>query len=196
MAVSVAPSPNQVTAPAASPRRAITLFIGLIVVLVLSYVLAWFSAYRLSQGYLQDANASYDRGDYLDALVGYKEYDEAQKRYVDRGGYMEVERIWADRYAQPVPPDVMQARARIDEIVNQRLTIGDAESFVQANIGRSNPYLALIYLRLGELYEADGSTADARDIYESFSGLFPDASELVARAQQNLDRLESSGSDS
>ena len=80
-------------------------------VLVLSYALAWFSAYRLSQGYLHDADASYDRGDYLNALVGYKEYDQAQKRYVDRGGYMDVEHIWADQYALPVPPEVVQARA-------------------------------------------------------------------------------------
>ena len=79
------------------------MFVALIVVLVASYALAWFSAYQLSQGYLHDADASYDQGDYLDALVGYKEYDEAQKRYVDRGGYMDVEHIWADQYALPVP---------------------------------------------------------------------------------------------
>lgn len=190
MAVNVAPSASQVTAPAASSRRGIAVFIVLIVVLVLSYALAWFSAYRLSQGYLQDAGASYDRSDYLDALVGYKEYDDALKRYVDRGGYMEVERIWADQYALPVPPDVVQARQRIDEIVNSLLTIDDAEAFVQANIGRSNPYLAMIYLRLGELYEADGRNNDARDIYLSFADLFPNETELVARADQNLQRLE------
>ncbi|MCC6805112.1 MAG: hypothetical protein IT319_19690, partial [Anaerolineae bacterium] len=98
MAVNVVPSAPQVTTPAASSRRGIAVFIALIVVLVASYALAWFSAYRLSQGYLQDADASYDRGEYLNALVGYKEYDQAQQRYVDRGGYMEVERIWADQY--------------------------------------------------------------------------------------------------
>ncbi|MCC6801705.1 MAG: hypothetical protein IT319_02380, partial [Anaerolineae bacterium] len=166
--------------------------VGLLVVVVLfSYVLAWYSAYRLSQGYLQDADASYDRGEYLNALVGYREFDDQQQRYVDRGGYMEVERIWADQYALPVPPDVVQARQRIDEIVNLLLTIDDAEVFVQANIGRSNPYLGLIYLRLGELYEAASRTADANDIYSSFADLFPDDAELDARAQQNLQRLAS-----
>jgi tetratricopeptide (TPR) repeat protein len=192
MAVNLAPSTPQVAPAVASPRRAITVLALLVVVLLLSYALAWFSAYRLSQGYLLDADASYDQGDYLNALVGYKEYDQAQKRYVDRGGYMDIEHIWADQYAQPVPPDVPRARQRIDEIVNSRLTIQDAESFVQANIGRSNPYLALIYLRLGELYEADGRTDDAKDIYSSYADLFPDEAELSARAQQNLQRLETS----
>ncbi|MBI1256343.1 MAG: hypothetical protein GC204_02625 [Chloroflexi bacterium] len=192
MAVNLAPSTPQVAPAVGSARRAIAVIAGLLVVLVLSYALAWFSAYRLSQGYLLDADASYDKGDYLNALTGYKEYDQAQKRYIDRGGYMDVEHIWADQYALPVPPDVVRARQRIDEIVNQRLTIDDAESFVQANIGRSNPYLALIYLRLGELYEADGRIDDAKDIYSSYADLFPNEIDLNARAQQNLQRLESS----
>ncbi len=191
MAVNLASTPQVAAAPGASLRRALTLFAGLLVVLVLSYVLAWFSAYRLSQSYLLDAAASYERGAYIDALVGYKEYLQAEKRYVDRGGYMDIEHIWADQYALPVPPDVLQARQRIDEIVNARLTIDDAEAFVQANIGRANPYLGLMYLRLGELYEADGRTAEAKDIYSTFADLFPDETALGARAQENLERLAS-----
>jgi tetratricopeptide (TPR) repeat protein len=192
MAVNVAPSTAQTPAASGMGRRRWFLLLGLVVVLLVgSYALAWYSASQLSQGYLRDADASYDEGEYLNALVGYREFDEAQQKYVDRGGYMEVERIWGDRYAQPVPPDVARARQRIDEIVNERLTIADAEAFVQQNIGRSNPYLALLYLRLGELYETDGKRRDARDIYESFADLFPNEVELTARAQQNLERLES-----
>ncbi len=189
MTVNALPTPTQAAAPAGSRRRVILLLIALLLIVIASYGVAWFSAYRLSQGYLQDADASYDKGDYLNALVGYQEYDQAQKRYVDRGGYMDVEHIWSDQYALPVPPDVVHARQRIDEIVNQRLTIDDAESFVKANVGRSNPYLALIYLRLGELYEAAGRIDDARDIYSSYAELFPNEPDLDARAQQNLERL-------
>lgn len=192
MAVNVAPAPTQTPVGSRAVGRRSFLLIGLLLVVLLgSYALAWYSAYRLSQGYLQDADTSYDNGEYLNALVGYRAFDEAQQRYVDRGGYMEVERIWRNQYAQPVPPDVARARERINEIVNERLTIEDAEAFVQQNIGRSNPYLAMLYLRLGELYEADGNTRDAEDIYSSFEDLFPNETELVARAQQNLERLES-----
>jgi hypothetical protein len=49
----------------------------------------------------------------------------------------------------------------------------------------------MLYLRLGELYEADGNTRDAEDIYSSYEELFPNETDLVARAQQNLERLES-----
>lgn len=192
MAVNVAPT-SSAPAPVVSPgnRRRWLFLLAVLLVLVLgSYALAWYSAYGLSQSYLSDADASYDAGEYLNALVGYREFDEAQQKYVDRGGYMEVERIWGDQHAQPVPPDVARARERIDEIVNEWLTIEDAESFVQENIGRSNPYLALIYLRLGELYEAEGSERDARDIYESFADLFSNEAELTARAEANLARLE------
>lgn len=192
MAVTVAPTPAQAASPTSSLRRAVIVFVILLVALGVSYALAWFSAYRLSQGYLLDADASYEQGEYLNALVGYKEYDETEKHYVDRGGYMNVERIWANQYAVPVPPNVVLAQQRIDEIINTRLTIDDAESFVQANIGRGNAYLAVIYLRLGELYEVDGRSADAEDIYSSFADLFPNEPELSERAQQNLQRLTSS----
>lgn len=193
MAINIAPSPTPASAAPRIVGRRLFWLVGFLVVVVLfSYALAWYSAYGLSQGYLQDADASYERGEYLNALVGYREFDDQQQRYVDRGGYMEVERIWGDRYAQPVPPDVARARQRIDEIINERLTIDDAEAFVQQNIGRSNPYLALLYLRLGELYEADDRIRDATDIYSSFADLFPNEAELAARAQQNLERLENS----
>lgn len=192
MAVQVAPAPTQTPAASAGNRgRIVWLLILLVVVLIGSYALAWYTSYRLSQTYLQDADNSYDSGEYLNALVGYRAFDDATQKYVDYGGYMKVERIWHDSYAQPVPPDVARARERIDEIINQRLTIDDVETFVQQNIGRSNPYLALLYLRLGELYEADGSERDAEDIYESFAELFPNESELIARAEQNLARLDS-----
>ena len=62
---------------------------------------------------------------------------------------------------------------RIHETVYERLTIEDAEQFVQENIGRINPYLGIIYLHLGELYELDGQLRDAEDIYESIPNLFP-----------------------
>jgi tetratricopeptide (TPR) repeat protein len=191
MAVNLAPSAAPAPAASHGNRRRWVLLIGLLVVILIgSYALAWYSAYGLSQVYLRDADTSYDSGEYLNALVGYREFDQAQQKYMDRGGYMEVERIWDDRYAQPVPPEIARARARIDEIVNERLTIEDAEDFVQENIGRSNPYLALIYLRLGELYEADGSQRDAKDIYESFADSFRNEPELAARAEANLARLE------
>ena len=193
MAINIAPSATPTpTAPRIVGRRLFWLSGLLVAIVVFSYALAWLSAYRLSQGYLQDADSSYDSGEYLNALVGYREFDDQQQRYIDRGGYMEVERIWGDRYAQPVPPDVARARQRIDEIINERLAVGDAEAFVQQNIGRSNPYLALLYLRLGELYEADDRIGDATDIYSSFGDLFSNEVELAARAQQNLERLENS----
>jgi len=65
---------------------------------------------------------------------------------------------------------------------------------VRENAGRNNPYLGMIYLRLGELYEEAGDTRDAEDIYASFADLFPDEAALIARAQQNLARLQAAGS--
>lgn len=165
----------------------------LIVVTVLlfvgTYLFAWWDAYRLSGQYIEDADRSYEEGHYLDALVGYETFDEAEKKYVTRGGYLKIDRIWANRYAFPVPDDVRHAEERIDDIINNRLTIADAERFVQQNIGRNNPALGIIYLRLGELYEEAGELRDAQDIYESIPDLFPNDDELKERARVDLERL-------
>lgn len=159
------------------------------VVFAATYLLAWVDAYRLSLTYLDDADASFQEGRYLDALRGYDEFDRAKGEYVERGGYMHVERIWDDTYAFPVPDEVDRVEGQIDEIIETRLTVEDAEQFVQENIGRYNPYMGPIYLRLGELYEANGQVRDARDIYESVPDLFPNDEALIERAQRDLENL-------
>src|SRR3954466_10476098 len=148
----------QPSAPAASvaPRpqrswRRIAIVVGIIVLLIAAtYAVAWYRASSLAQGYLRDADASYAAGKYLEALVGYEDFDSARNVYVTHGGYMQVEKIWADPYSWPRPTGVVRAQTRIDEIINQKITIPEAENFIQANTGKSNPYFGIIYLRLGE----------------------------------------------
>jgi tetratricopeptide (TPR) repeat protein len=154
-----------------------------------TYALAWWDAQRLTTTYSAAANASFEAGNYLEALAGYEEFDEERNEFVHRGGYGDVERIWRGRYARPVPAPVLDAKARIDEIINERLTIEQAEQFVLRNIGRANPYLGIVFLRLGELYEADGDMIAAEDIYREVLNSFRNQPELVERAQANLTRL-------
>jgi hypothetical protein len=164
--------------------------VGIILLAIgLTYAFAWFRASTLSATYLQDADASYDAGNYLDSLVGYEEFDAERNEYIQRGGYLPVERIWRDPYAWPVPSGVERARERVDEVIGQRLSIEDAEQFIQANIGRGNPYMGPIYLRLGELYEEDGDLRSAEEIYASVEELFPNDQELIDRANAHLLRL-------
>ena len=87
-------------------------------------------------------------------------------------------------------PGVERAQTRIDEIINQKITIPEAENFIQANTGKSNPYFGIIYLRLGELYEQDGDVASAKDIYTSIEELFSGEQDLIARAKEHLARLQ------
>jgi tetratricopeptide (TPR) repeat protein len=188
------PKTPQVTADVASAPRRNYLLIGLgaaILLFALTYVGAWISAQSLTQEYLQNADQSYQNGDYLQALVGFQEFDENSRRYVSRGGYFQAQRIWASQYAWPIPAGVETANQRINEIINERITISDAEQFIQVNSGRGNPYLGIIYLRLGELYEQEGSLPDARDIYESIPELFASQQDLIERAEQHLQRLDS-----
>jgi|AMZC01.1.fsa_nt_AMZC01002350.1_2 tetratricopeptide (TPR) repeat protein len=182
--------------PAPGRSRTLILVGGAVVLFILSYVLAWGNAYRLSAGYLKDADASYAEGRYLDALLGYQKFNPARQRYVQHGGYIQVQRIWENRYAWPKPDLVERAQERINEILEQRLSIAEAEQFIQENIGRSNPYMGIIYLRLGELYEADGRLRDAEDVYTSVPDLFPDDQALIERARRNLERLQQQDSGS
>jgi tetratricopeptide (TPR) repeat protein len=192
MTTSTTPSTQGPSVPLgilAGARRALTVFGVLGLVIALTYGYAWFRANSLTTTYLRDADASYEGGNFLDALVGYEEFDPDSNQYVLRGGYLQVERIWIDPYGWPVPPGVERARERVDEIIEERLTVTEAEQFVQRNIGRRNPYLGIIYLRLGELYEEEGDMASAREIYESIDDLFRNDTRLIERAQAHLARV-------
>ncbi len=169
---------------------------GAVAIFCLAYLLAWWSAYRLSVGYLRDAGDSLQAGQNLNALVGYKAFDPTSRRYTQHGGYMQVKGIWSSSYAVPVPGEVQQAQQKIDEIINTRLTVEEAEQFVQEHVGQTNPYLGIIYLRLGELYEANGRLQEAEDIYKSIPSLFVDDTALIERARVDLDNLQQKKSSS
>lgn len=191
--VTAAPvAPPEQVAPAAGSRLTRNVLIGLAVVAALfagTFALAWWDGARLSAAYIADADAAYAAGDFLTALTGAEEFDPARNAYVTRGGYMPALRVWDHPFARPRPASVTRAEQRIDEILQERLTVEDAEAYVQANVGRPNPYLGMVYLRLGELYEQEGDTRSAAEIYEEVPQLFPNDPELVDRARANLARV-------
>lgn len=187
-----APERAVVPAPSRFWKRLGLALLILIAVFLLTYALAWTNANRLATRFFQDSENSFNNGDYLRALVGYQEFDESANRYINFGGYLNVEKIWSSRYSWPRPAYLDQARARSQEVIGDKLTIEQAEQYVMENTGRPGaPYFAEIYLRLGELYEKNGDTRDALDIYESFASLFSNRPDLIERAQQNLSRLKS-----
>jgi len=173
------------------------LFLGVLVILsifIVTYALAWYNANQLSSRFYKDAAASYQAGDYLNALVGYQKFDEKTNKYINYGGYVTVEKIWSNKYSWPVPTFVQESRQRSQEIINQKLTADQALQYIQENTGRpSAPYFGEIYLRLGELYEQQGDIKDAEDVYTSMASLFPDKKDLINQAQQHLDQLQSVG---
>lgn len=189
--------PEKIVPQAAGGAVAVTRFnrrLLLVPLLVLAlfggtYLLAWWNASQLTNRFLADANEHYEQGEYLDALVGGQEFDPQTNRYSKVGGYVDVEKIWSNRYSAPVPAAVQQAKERTDEIIYQHLTIPEAERYIQANIGRPAPYFGEIYLRLGELYEQEGDRVSAREIYESIPDLFPNRPDLLQQADEHLQRL-------
>jgi tetratricopeptide (TPR) repeat protein len=185
-------SAEQATALSAGARLTRGILLGLAIVIVLfigTYAIAWYRASRLTTTFMADADASYAAGKYIEALTGYEEFDPATNQYITRGGYMKATRIWADQNAWPRPASIDAAQARIDEILNQRLTIEEAEGFIQANIGKQNPYMGQIYLLLGELYEKEGDINSAKQIYGEIEELFPNEPDLIARAKEHLAEL-------
>jgi hypothetical protein len=183
-----------VAAVATRPRFWPRFLIGLLILVVLfavTYVLAWYNADTLATRFFSDAEASFNSGDYLQALVGYQKFDETTNKYINYGGYLNVEKIWSSPYSWPQPAYVQQAVQRSKEIIDQKLTVQDAEQYIQNNTGRpGTPYFAEIYLRLGELYEQNGDTKDAIDVYQSYASQFPDRKDLIAVAQQHLANLQ------
>jgi tetratricopeptide (TPR) repeat protein len=185
---------EQAATSAAGSRLMRGVLIGLALVAALfvsTYAIAWFRAARLTTTFMADADASYEAGNYIEALTGYEEFDQASNSYVTYGGYMKALNIWASPTAWPIPAGVERARARIDEVLQEHLTVEEAEGFIQANIGQQNPFLGTIYLRLGELYEEEGDLQSARMVYDEIDELFPGEDALIARAEEHLARLGS-----
>jgi len=178
-------------APLHKVRRVLIIILIVFVYIVGNYALAWFDAYRLGNSMLADADAALELGEYLDALMGYEERDPETGLAIPKGGYSKVVRLWEDEYAWPQPQVMInKAKSRVDEIITEKLTISDAEAFIQANIGIYNPYFGDIFLRLGELYEEDGDVDVAIYIYQDAVELLTDRPDIIEKAEKHLERLE------
>ncbi len=179
------------TAEAASSQaRTIAIIAAIVVVLFAgTYAFAWSQANKLSTQYLHDADQSYAAGDYMSALVGGQSFDLSTNKYVQKGGYLQVQHIWANNFAWPQPASLGYVQSRIDDIINHKLTAQQAQQFVQENTGKQNPYLGVIYLRLGELYAQQGDAKDARDIFQAIPGSFPNDPQLIQKSKQDLAQL-------
>jgi tetratricopeptide (TPR) repeat protein len=197
-----APIPGQLTdqaagravAAAARARFRKRFLLGLVIlvaIFLVTYAFAWYKANQLAIRFFDDAEASFNSGDYLRALVGYQNFDETTNKYINYGGYLNVEKIWSSRYSWPQPAYVPQAVKHSDEVINQKLTVEQAEQYILENTGRPGaPYFAEIYLRLGQLYEQNGDTEDAIDVYESYASQFPNRKDLIELAQEHLSKLK------
>lgn len=97
----------------ANKRWIFGIFFLIIGLFAVTYIFGWIQALRLANNYYKDAEAAYTQADYLNALTGYKEFDAKQNKYVQRGGYLQVERIWDNLYAWPRPAVHEYAQARI-----------------------------------------------------------------------------------
>ena len=84
----------------------------------------------------RDSEASFKAGDYLKALVGYQKFDATTNKYINYGGYLNVEKIWSSPYSWPQPPYLQQAVQRSQEVISQKLTVQQAEQYIQENTGR------------------------------------------------------------
>lgn len=179
------------TASARFRKRFLLGLLLLIATFLVTYAFAWYNANQLATRFYQDSESTYKAGDYLKALVGYQKFDNQTNKYTNYGGYLNVEKIWSSHYSWPQPPYVQQAVKRSQEIIGQKLTVQQAEQYIQENTGRpGTPYFAEIYLRLGELYEQNGDTKDAIDVYQSYASQFPDRKDLIGQAQQHLAKLQ------
>jgi tetratricopeptide (TPR) repeat protein len=184
----------ETAAAAARARFAKRFLLGLLIlaaIFLVTYAFAWYNANQLATRFFQDSEASFATGDYLKALVGYQKFDNTTNQYTNYGGYLNVEKIWSSYYSWPQPSYVQQAVKRSQEVIGQKLTVQQAEQYIQENTGRpGTPYFAEIYLRLGELYEQNGDIKDAIAVYQSYASQFPDRKDLIEQAQQHLAKLE------
>jgi len=145
-------------APAAKTGFAKKFLLGLLILAVLflvTYTMAWYNADQLATRFFQDSEASYKTGDYLKALVGYQKFDNPTNKYINYGGYLNVEKIWSSYYSWPQPPYLQQARQRAQEIINH-VTAVAAESGIHFRMDRALRANTLLAHRLLWLAEASG----------------------------------------
>lgn len=171
-------------------RKPAIVVLAVVVLFAGNYACAWFNSYNLSRTYYRQAEVSYRAGRYIEALMGYKDYDEARGRRVFVGGYAQVVNIWEHPWALPRPAVYEEARAKVGEIIHQKFAREDAQLFLDRYLGRENPYLGEVMLRMAELCEEEGDEESALETYRLVISSFRANPALVERAKERAAVLE------
>jgi len=180
---------GSVARPMPWSRRLLIIVLSVFGLFISTYILAWVNSSSLANKFYTSAEAAYLEGRYLDALTGYDSVDPATNTRTSHGGYYQITRLWNNNGAFPKPADYTRAVSRIKEIIDQKLDIASAETFIQMYTGRSQPLFPDVYLRLGELYEQSGDKQTAVEIYKECAQLFPNRADITQTARDQLTRL-------
>lgn len=169
--------------------RKVLITIGsLILVSLVIYIWSWQEVNIKTNKYYDDAIKSYESGDYMAALKG-KGSSGLETSSISKGGFQNVVQAWSVPYAVPKPAEYNEALRKIDELINQKLTIELGEKIYDKYVGVDDTYLPQVMIRIGDMYKEKGDVEKAGLWYnlaiENYS-LYGDVKQLAENRLNSL----------
>jgi tetratricopeptide (TPR) repeat protein len=169
--------------------RKVLITVGsLILVAIVIYVWSWEEVNIKTNKYYNDAIESYRSGDYITALKG-KGSSGLETNSISKGGFQNVVQAWSAPYAAPKPAEYKESLGKIDELINQKLTIELGEKIYDKYVGIDDAYLPQVMVRVGDLYKEKGDLEKAKLWYnrviDNYS-LYGDAKQLAENRLNSL----------
>jgi tetratricopeptide (TPR) repeat protein len=159
---------------------------AVVIFVLVVYGWGWIQSYTMSERYFQQANANMKAGNYAIALKGTPSTN-GDTDY--QGGYEQVVNMWSGPWSFPRPSIYWEAEHQIQDIIQNKLTISDAQDIIQTYLNLDNEYLPEIMLQIGDESLKNGDIDTAREAYNQVIQVFGEDTNAVKAATEQLKKL-------
>jgi len=155
-------------------------------VIAMTYAWSWYESNSMSARYYQDALRKFNNGDYISALKGEEFEKEDKSGYYFSGGFQQVVQIWEHPFACPRPDEYKLAGEKINEIIDEKITIEMGMEMFNRYFRQDNFYLGRVLLKTGERYYEKGEQDKAMDTYRMAREIFVLNEDIVKEADEKI----------
>ena len=158
-------------------------------VIAVAYAQVWYESYKRAETYYDEAMGKYAAGQYVSALKGERTLSPDGKNYVFSGGFQQVLETWEHPFALPKPAVFKRAQAKIDEMIEEKMSVSDGEQAFKQFFRLDNRFLDRILIRVRDRYAEQGQKRDALDVYQTVLDAFPMNEHAAAEAKRKIEAL-------
>ncbi|MCG8452212.1 MAG: hypothetical protein MI717_03395 [Spirochaetales bacterium] len=150
--------------------KSVKIIFVLLFVVILVYLLTWNEIKSKSELYYNYSVEFYENNEFEKAIKGHEQV--IRNQYVYFSGLQQICTAWESPLSWPKPKVYSQAKEKLNDIIVDKMSIEERNSFIKKYFQIDKKYLAEMMLSIGDSYYERGELEKALQTYEKVKEIF------------------------